>query len=114
MKYIIFDKAGKIYGDGRCQKQCFPKQKTCMQPGRFIVQGVANRETQKIVFDSLDEENQPTNPRIVNLSKEEIERIQVEELEALPKPPMECDRPANITNKELQSILDRLTKLEKQ
>ncbi len=79
-----------------------------MQAGRFIAQGVADRETQKVIFDGFNKEGQPMNPRIVNQSAEEIETKKKRDI--IKPIPFE-KQPAKITNEQWQSVLDRLDKL---
>lgn len=78
-----------------------------VKDGSFIMEGKADDATQKVEFDGLDDEGQPINPRVIDKTPEEIEVDNPMLLEI----PSE-KQPANITNEQLQNVLDRLDKLE--
>ena len=105
MKFILFNKFGKALAAGHCQDAAFSKQ---AGEGEFVIEGIINDVTQKIEFDGLDEDGQPINPRVVDKTPAEVE---IDNPKTKPKPFK--DKQAKITNKQLQSILNRLEQLEK-
>ena len=106
MKFIVYDMIGKMLRQVSCPSNLRYLQ---ARDGEFVMEGIANDTTQKIKFDGLDEEGQPINPRIVNKTPEEIEAEKPPE----PKSILIEKQSANITNEQLQNILDRLDDLEK-
>lgn len=92
MKYIIYDSAGEILR----VVDCAPKfAKMQAHDGEFIMKGNANDTTQKIVAG-----------KVVDKAPQEIAT------DTWTPPPPE-KRPAPITNKMWQDVLDRLEALEK-
>jgi len=92
MNYIIYDKTGKILRTVQCSPAL---SKIQPKEGEFIMEGTANDVTQKIV-----------NGKVIDKAPEEIE--------VPPEPRLLKEKqPANITNKQWQSVLHRLEALEK-
>ena len=102
--YIIYNQDGKIQRTGSCPENVFSLQ---AMNGDFVMEGKADDATQKIEFDGFDEEGQPINPKIVDKTPEEIKA----DNPMLIVMPFE-KRSANITNEQLQNILNRLSTLE--
>jgi len=103
VKFIIFNVNGKILRSGYCQVSTFYHQAA---QDEFVMEGLANDVTQKIVFDNINE-NEPVNPRIINKTSIEIERDNPKT-----KPKSFAEKPVRITNKQLQTILNRIATLE--
>ncbi len=93
MKFIVYNKVGKITRAGHCQPSVFNKQ---AGPEEFVIEGQANDVRQKII-----------DGKIVNKTPVEIQLDNPKS----PKVPHERKR-ANITNKQLNNIMDRLKRLE--
>ena len=94
MKFVLYNKAtGKITATGHCQPSAFDKQ---AGDGEAVIKGVANDVRQKVV-----------DGRVVDKTSEEIE---VDNPKTKSKPFKK--KKANITNEQLQEILDRLERLE--
>ena len=104
MNYIVYKDDGKILRTGVCSFKTFLLQ---TKKNEFVFEGVANDITQKIEFGGLDKKGQPINPKVVDKTLAEIEVDNPKPL----KIPFEKQR-ACITNERLQSILDRLKRLE--
>ncbi|KKN57531.1 hypothetical protein LCGC14_0561480 [marine sediment metagenome] len=94
MKLIIHDAQGAILRIVTCPASMADIQ---AGTGEFILEGDADDLKHKII-----------RGQIVNKTSEEIERNN-----PAPATVLDEDRPANITNKQLQGILDRLNELEK-
>lgn len=94
MKFVVYDKNGKITRTGHCQASTFDYQ---AKEGEFVLEAVANDVRQKIV-----------GGKIVDKTPIEIEHDNPKRKPVLFK---ECR--ANITNGQLQEILDRLKLLER-
>jgi len=107
MNYIIYNKEGNIQRSGSCPGFLFDAE--AHKPDEFVIEGEANDSIQKVQFDGFDDEGQPINPRVVDKTSEEIEA------DKPPKPPEipETQKPAKITNEQLQAIFNRITNLEK-
>ncbi len=95
MKFIVYDKSGKILSTGHCQKSTLSKQ---AGEGEFVLEGIANDVTQRVV-----------DGEVVDKTTAEIEKDS-------PKTKVKPfqDKLANITNKQWQSVLDRLVEVERQ
>ncbi len=76
-------------------------------PGEFVIEGVADDQTQKMEFDGLDESGRPINPRLVDKSPAEI----LADNPPLP-PVLEENKPANMTKGELAALVKRIENLE--
>lgn len=113
MVYTTYDSNGKILGGGSCIPSVFATYKcrlfeTC---NNFALSDNSNYETQKIVFDGFDEEGQPINPQIVDMSVNEIE---AKALADVPTTTCPCEEhQVRITERQLQAIVNRITALEK-
>lgn len=92
MDYIVYNQDGKIMRTGVCNKDVLHLQ--AVNDDELTMEGTANDVIQKII-----------NGKIVNKTPEEIEADN-------PTVPFE-ERPAFITNKQLQNVLDRISVLEK-
>ena len=95
MKFIVYNRNGKILRTGICAAQDL-----FLQAGdsEFVMEGAANDITQKIA-------NAGIKGKVVNKTTEEIE---------LDSPVVLAgEQPANITNEQWQDVLKRLDKLEK-
>lgn len=88
--FIVYGSGGKILRTGTCQDRDFAKQS---KQHEYILEGEANDSIQKIV-----------NGKVVDKTPEEVTADN-------PTPP-ENQRPAYITNKQWQAVLDRLADLE--
>jgi hypothetical protein len=93
MNYIVHNADGKILSTGSCSARDFGKQ---AGPGEFVMEGIADDRTQKIVGD-----------KIVSKTPEEI----AEDNPPVPDVPFE-KQPAYITNEQWQELLERLDRLE--
>lgn len=105
-KFIVYNEQKEILRVGLCQNSTFYLQ---AKEDEFVMEGKAEGLNQKIEFDSLDDEGQPINPRVVDKTPEEIEADKPPERKPIPFE----KQSANITNEQLQGILDRLSDLEK-
>lgn len=94
MKYIVYDKTGKILRSVQCPPTLAELQ--CKED-EFIMEGTANDIIQKIV-----------SGKVVNKTPEEIERDNPSLFQSLPFE----RKPAIVTNKQWQGILSRIKKLE--
>lgn len=94
MKFVVYDSKGQIIRGGHCQSSTFAHQ---AREGEFVIEAVANDVRQKVV-----------DGKIVDKTPEEIE---IDNPKTKLKPHKK--RRANITNEQLQGILDRLELLEK-
>lgn len=103
--FIVYNSNGEILRTGSC-----PPRDFSLQAGEdeFVMQGTANDITQKVEFDGFDKKGQPINPRIVDKNPEEMERTKIPGRKAFSLE----KQPANITNKQWQDVLNRLSKLE--
>lgn len=91
--FIIYNSSGKILATGCCQDSDFKMQ---AKNGEFVMEGIANDITQKIV-----------NGKIVDKTSEEIEHDEPT------RPPLPFEKEqAQITNEQYQAMLDRLSALE--
>jgi len=95
--FLVYNQKGKILRTGSCAENDFYLQ---AEDGEFVMEGVADDLTQKIINVGVD-------GKIVNKTPEEIEL----DNPAPPKIP-ESQRPAYITNEQWQSVLDRLNAIE--
>ena len=102
--FTVFNNQKEILRTGSCSKRDFLLQ---IQQGEYITEGFSDTLTQKVEFDGFDDKGQPINPRVVDKTPEEIET----DNPTPPKIPFE-KQTANITNKQLQDILNRLNTLE--
>ena len=94
MKFIVYDKDGKISRTGHCQPATFNKQ---AGQGESIIEAVANDVRQKVV-----------KGKIVNKTSEEIKR---DSPKTPPKPTK--DKKANITNRQYDDLLARIEAIER-
>lgn len=101
-KFIVYNERGKILRVGRCQNIDFYIQ---AKENEFVMEGMADEATQKII-------NVGIAGKVFNKTPQEIEAEKPPELPELPEIP-ESQRPATITNEQLQDILKRLDDLEK-
>jgi len=92
-RYIVHNPKGKILRGGTCPDEMFKEQ---AGPGEFVLEGIANDVTQKIV-----------NDKVVNKTLYEIEQDNPTQPEVSPG-----KRPSNMTNEQWQDVLNRLSKLE--
>jgi len=90
--FIVYNRAGKILRTGLSQDANFLKQAV---KGEFVMDGVADDITQKIV-----------NGKVVDKAPGEIPN------ERLPLIP-ESIKPANVTNEQWRDVLKRLDALER-
>lgn len=92
--FIVYNRQGKILRTGTCQKSTLLLQ---AQEGEFVMEGLANDVTQKIV-----------NNKIINKTTEEIKADN-------PTPiPIPLEKQfAHITNEQWKKVLNRLDKIEK-
>lgn len=103
MRYIVYNIITHIIQrGGTCNLNSF---KIKAHANEAVMEGIANDATQKIKFDSLDDDGQPVNPRVVDKTPEEIEAEKPSEI-SFEK------QIANVTNEQWQNILDRLEVLE--
>ncbi|MBA7608068.1 hypothetical protein ES703_15243 [subsurface metagenome] len=93
MKYIIYNKLGKILRVVQCPST---EKKSQVHKDEFVMEGQADDITQKIV-----------NGKIVDKTPEEVKADNPS-----PSEVPESERPARITNKQWQDVQDRLTRLE--
>ena len=98
--YIVFNLDGDILRKGSVSDSIFDLQK---KKDEFIMEGVCNRKKHKIYYD-LDGDGNVLNSRVVDKSIEQIE-------DEKPKEKAFKDKSANLTNEQLQDILDRLNDL---
>lgn len=105
MNCIVYNKNGEILRAVSCPSTSRHSQ---AKKGEFMMEGIADDATQKVEFDGFDVDGQPINPRIVDKTPEEIETDNPPPLE-IPK----GQRPAIITNEQLQNVMKRLDNLEK-
>jgi len=96
--FIVYDEHGKILRTGFCQDNTFYLQ---AQDGEFVIKGKANAATQKVVGIGVD-------GKVVDKTPEEIEAAKPPQPKQIP----ERQQTANITNEQLESIVQRLDKLE--
>lgn len=104
--FIIFNSKSEILRTGNCPDSVFENQ---AQKEEFVIEGKANDVTQKIIFDGLDENGLPINPRVVNKTPEEIE-LNTPKPITIPLPPERL--PANITNEQWIELSKRVDLLE--
>jgi len=92
MRYIIYSKVGKILRAVQCSPDLREQQ---IRKGEFIMEGVANDITQKII-----------NGQVVDKTPGEIQKE---------RPPVipEDMKLANVTNGQWQKVLDRINILER-
>lgn len=95
--FIVYDIQGKILRTGICRDSTFYRQ---ANDGEFVMEGRANDATQKII-------NAGVKGKIINRTPQEIET----DNPITPEIP-ESQRPAHITNEQLQDVLKRLKTLE--
>ncbi len=76
-------------------------------PGEFVIEGVADDQTQKMEFDGLDESGRPINPWLVDKSPAEI----LADNPPLPEV-LEENKPARMTKGELAALVKRIENLE--
>ena len=106
MKFITYNKSGKILRGGHCQASTFRSQAR-KENVEFVVEGIANDVTQKVEFDGFDSNGQPINPRIVDKTHAEIERDNPKR-----EPTPFEEKRAAIKNKDWKNVLDRIKVLE--
>lgn len=94
-KYIIYDVSGTILRSGLCGVGGIEKKKAGLSQGEYIMKGTADDITQKVV-----------GGKIINKTPEEIDRP------SAPEPVPYEQQQANITNEQMQKIIDRLEVLE--
>lgn len=94
MRFIVYNQSGKILRTGNCAGHDLHLQ---ARQNEFAIKGTANDVTQKIV-----------DGKVVNKTPEEIERDKPPEPKLMPH----GKQFANITNEQLQVVLNRLEKLE--
>jgi len=109
-KYIVYKRIsetkGQILRHGNCQDCTFKRQ---AKEGEFVISGTANDVTQKVIFDGLDENGKPINPRVIDKTVEEM-KISNLRLPIIEIP--EEQKPANITKGQWQQVLNRLAALD--
>jgi len=89
--YVVYDTTGKILRIGISSSRPIRSQAGINE---FVLEGTANDRTQKVI-----------DGKIVDKTPEEIEAEK-------PKPVPVENRPARITNKQWQAVLERLDRLE--
>lgn len=102
--YIVFNKLKKILRTGGCGDRDFLLQ---AKSGNFVMEGIAKDTIQQVEFDGFDTKGQPINPRVVDKTPAEI----LTDNPILPEIP-KGKKPAPITNKQWQDVLNRLEALE--
>lgn len=97
--FIVYNSKGKILRTGFCQNDTF-----LLQAGidESVIEGKANDVNQKII-----------NGKVVDKTPKEIKADKPKPSHGQSYEITENMRPANITNKQWQNVLNRLDKLEK-